>query len=354
MKKHFTRSILMLIASMIILGSGWDIVTSTKANNYDYESQISSNDTESEDEKSNTHTESEIISQKTESDLKLNSEIHTVDKIIGAHETTVNENVVNISQNESEEIKDVSNDNESGDTVKSEISPEIIQEQDTYTFSDVENTLYTTVSLNYRDEPSINGKQLGSLPEGTKVTTYRKCNETGWYEVEIKNEKVFMSGKYLTDKKPNPSETLKDIATAARKKGLGSAGRLVVPQVGINVKLKKSRDQSDCNKKDLACVFGWGEVTLIADHKHQGFNKITSITKNTPIYIVYKDHVDEYKLVAESMKGINDETEIYWKKGTVLDKKFPGKTCMYTCAKNSHHGRNIYIEVIEKVKKHNI
>lgn len=61
---------------------------------------------------------------------------------------------------------------------------------------------WTTANLNMRTLPSKEGEIITLAPKGSKVIVIRKCNETGWYEVEYNEKTGFMSNDYLTDKAP--------------------------------------------------------------------------------------------------------------------------------------------------------
>jgi len=61
---------------------------------------------------------------------------------------------------------------------------------------------WTTANLNMRTLPNKSGEVIDLAPKGSKVIVIRKCNETGWYEVEYNGKTGFMSNDYLTDKAP--------------------------------------------------------------------------------------------------------------------------------------------------------
>ena len=61
---------------------------------------------------------------------------------------------------------------------------------------------WTTANLNMRTLPDKSGEVIALAPKGSKVIVIRKCNETGWYEVEYNEKTGFMSNDYLTEQAP--------------------------------------------------------------------------------------------------------------------------------------------------------
>lgn len=67
-------------------------------------------------------------------------------------------------------------------------------------------TMYTTMSLNVRVGPSTEYDKIGSLSEGKEVAVTGKAS-TGWYRISFKGGDGYVSGKYLTENRPEPPKT---------------------------------------------------------------------------------------------------------------------------------------------------
>ncbi len=68
--------------------------------------------------------------------------------------------------------------------------------------------LYSTISLNVREGPSVDYKSIGALYEGQEVNAVGFVDETGWYLIEYRDGYGFVSGYYMTDEDPNPPADL--------------------------------------------------------------------------------------------------------------------------------------------------
>lgn len=75
--------------------------------------------------------------------------------------------------------------------------------QKTYTFTEMNKTMYAKQSVNLRDLPTSSGAKVGSLKTGDAVTITGQCNETKWYRFEKDGKIVYVSNKYMTETKPS-------------------------------------------------------------------------------------------------------------------------------------------------------
>lgn len=94
--------------------------------------------------------------------------------------------------------------NESQDTsaeASQEQKTENVQGQESqnkaYTYEDMSATMYAKSSVNVRDLPCQDGKQLGKLAKYEAATVTGKCKETGWYRIKYNNGTAYVSGNYL-------------------------------------------------------------------------------------------------------------------------------------------------------------
>lgn len=72
----------------------------------------------------------------------------------------------------------------------------------TYTYTDLNKTMYAKSTVNVRNLPSTDGAKLGSLNKGDEVTVTGKCNETGWYRISFGDSVAYVSNSYLSETKP--------------------------------------------------------------------------------------------------------------------------------------------------------
>ena len=74
--------------------------------------------------------------------------------------------------------------------------------QATYTYTDMSAIMYTTQTVNVRNQPSTDGEKIGSLFMNQEVQVISRCNETGWYKfIWTDGREAYVSNKYLTDEK---------------------------------------------------------------------------------------------------------------------------------------------------------
>ena len=72
----------------------------------------------------------------------------------------------------------------------------------TYTYTELNKTMYAKSSVNVRDLPSTDGTKIGSLSKGQAVTVTGQCNETKWYRINLNGTTAYVSNSYLVDTKP--------------------------------------------------------------------------------------------------------------------------------------------------------
>ena len=74
----------------------------------------------------------------------------------------------------------------------------------TYTYTDLNQTMYVISGVNVRDLPVKTGNSLGILSKDQEVKVTGQCNETGWYRIEYKGKVGYVSNNYLTVTNPKP------------------------------------------------------------------------------------------------------------------------------------------------------
>lgn len=113
----------------------------------------------------------------------------------------------------------------------------------------------------------------------------------------------------------------------------GNAGLLVIPAVGISVKLNTGSSAqwaSIVDAPNSAAIFNFGVEKLIADHNYQGFSAIGNLNPGDKVYIKTASGTTTY-IVTERTTGYNRRTELYTADGRAASKVNAGGICMYTC-----------------------
>ena len=76
-----------------------------------------------------------------------------------------------------------------------------------YTINEMSSTMYAKSGVNVRNQPSTDGEKVGRLSYGQEVTVTGQCEETGWYQIELNGETVFVSNSYIVAEKPATTQT---------------------------------------------------------------------------------------------------------------------------------------------------
>lgn len=107
----------------------------------------------------------------------------------------------------------------SDDSQKEETDKNQETRKEKYTYTEISETRYAKSSVNVRDLPSTDGKQLGKLGQYDKVNVTGQCNETGWYRISYKNGIGYVSSKYLiteSEKKAAEQKAKEEAEKAAK------------------------------------------------------------------------------------------------------------------------------------------
>ena len=119
--------------------------------------------------------------------------------------TTQMESLEETTEAVSEATTEVSTEIESEVTTESETETQSESEEaqtPTYTYTDMDKTMYAKSSVNVRDLPSTDGNKLGGLSKAQEVHVTGQCNETGWYRINYNGGTGYVSSNYLADEKP--------------------------------------------------------------------------------------------------------------------------------------------------------
>ena len=88
----------------------------------------------------------------------------------------------------------------SNETTTQEVSTE--EPTTVLTYEQLDQKLYSTISLNVRNHPSEDGEVIGYLAEGQKAYVTGKCNETGWYRIEFEDGIGYVCDAYMAEECP--------------------------------------------------------------------------------------------------------------------------------------------------------
>lgn len=75
-------------------------------------------------------------------------------------------------------------------------------EEEFYTYTELNQTMYAKSSVNVRDLPCAEGEKLGGLSYAEEVTVTGQCNETSWYRIVYEETVAYVSNNYLVEEKP--------------------------------------------------------------------------------------------------------------------------------------------------------
>lgn len=114
---------------------------------------------------------------------------------------------------------------EKEETTDAEMVEEVAEVQEPeYSYTDLNQTMYASQSVNVRSLPGINGERVGGLSTAQPATVTGKCNETGWYRIEYNGEEAFVSDSYLVSEKSVQQEV---VTKSSSSSGSGSSGNSV-------------------------------------------------------------------------------------------------------------------------------
>lgn len=147
-----------------------------------------------------TETESVVV---MESRDDLSSESKTV-----FDDSVKTEDVVTTDEEIEEPVKKVEEpvEKESVENTVNE-EPTVKKPNIEYSVKDIDKTLYTTASLNVRSGPDAEYDKLAAYQYAEEVKVTGKT-DNGWYRVNYNDSVGYVSGKYLTETKPEVKETV--------------------------------------------------------------------------------------------------------------------------------------------------
>lgn len=121
-----------------------------------------------------------------------------------------------------------------------------------YTYTDLNATMYASSSVNVRKYPTSDSEKIGSLGKGVEVKVTGQCKENGWFRISYDGGEAFVSKDYLTNEKPYVAEAL-----PAKYKGIEKDGPYKVVN-GIAITLDDESEYAAYNERSIKmCEAGY-------------------------------------------------------------------------------------------------
>ena len=139
------------------------------------------------------------------------------------------------SQEEQTSEKEMESETENVEE-STEGSTEVIKPE--YTYTKVEQVMYTTAAINVRNMPSTDGEKIGSLPMGEEVQVTGQCNETGWYRIDYNETSAYVSNDYLSEELPSSWVAKLDVAHSVSQIIVVTAEQMGTTDVTVSMHTK--------------------------------------------------------------------------------------------------------------------
>lgn len=130
--------------------------------------------------------------------------------------------------------KDTEEESETESEVES--TTEVIMPQ--YTYTQLEQVMYTTDTINVRNLPSTDGEKIGSLSIGKEVQVTGRCNETGWYRIDYNEMTAYVSGEYVSTEPPSSWVAKLDAAQTVSQMIVVTSDRMGSTDVTVSMHTK--------------------------------------------------------------------------------------------------------------------
>ncbi len=77
-----------------------------------------------------------------------------------------------------------------------------VAELPSYSFTNMNVTMYAKSGVNVRDLPGTEGTKVGRLAEGQEVIVTGQCKESSWYRILLNDSEVYVSDSYIVSEMP--------------------------------------------------------------------------------------------------------------------------------------------------------
>ena len=203
-----------------------------------------------------------------------------------------------------------------------------------------ETVVFTTSNVNVRSGPGTEHNILTTYSSGTRVTP-TSVTEDGWQQIEYQDGYAWISGDYLSEPTTialNDDSEFEDIDELHKiYDNYGSEGRLIIPDLGMNVALNRCNPDTDIDyaqyvvdSQDSACYYTRNNTVIIGDHKNQGFSALYDTTIGEKAYILHSDG-SVVELVCTRITPNGSNSEYLWDENGTMASLCSQPFIMYTC-----------------------
>lgn len=115
----------------------------------------------------------------------------------------------------------------------------------TYTYTDMDATMYAQKTVNVRSMPSTDGEKLGSLSTNDEVKVTGQCAETNWYRIEYSGGVAYVSNSYLGNDKVVVQASTSTGASGQEKSGRMTYDEAVAYALSLGYPVNQAVDNGD-------------------------------------------------------------------------------------------------------------
>lgn len=115
----------------------------------------------------------------------------------------------------------------------------------TYTYTDMDATMYAQQTVNVRSMPSTDGEKLGGLSTNDEVKVTGQCAETSWYRIEYNGNVAYVSNNYLGADKVVVQASASADASGQKKSGRMTYDEAVAYALSLGYPVNQAVDNGD-------------------------------------------------------------------------------------------------------------
>lgn len=191
----------------------------------------------------------EIAEQSTEESIEDTKQENTEEITDNTKQEDAEKTIENIKQEEVVENEDIIEEitEDSKEEIVAETSEKIVEEV-SFTYLDLNKTMYSTTNLNVRNMPNADGEKLGSFQKGTAVEVTGSCRETGWLRVKYGSQTGYVSADYMSDEKPVVEAMVSAQKTSTEKASADSQQKSSGNTVWVSATGSKYHSKNNCGR----------------------------------------------------------------------------------------------------------
>ena len=161
----------------------------------------------------------------------------------------------------------------------------------TYTYTELNKTMYAKSSVNVRNLPSTDGEKIGSLSKAQEVKVTGQCNETKWYRIDLNGTVAYVSNSYLVDTKPAEETTTGGNDTPSTGGDTSSSNGDTVTVNGMTLNVEGLSSDGIAIRKELANAGYYNPVWSASDSGYYMLIKRTDDTWNWEMWL--RNYIEE-------------------------------------------------------------